>query len=227
MEADTSHSRRGKEASCGLDQSMMTIDQGIALVKMARKAIDARLSNKPIQPDTLELNSFDKTHGVFVSLFDLRAEKGLRGCVGDPLPKESLGRLVPQIAVEAAINDFRFRPVKADELRTHIVVEVNVLGPLESISGSEPFDYVHKVKVGRDGVMVEGIGMKGLLLPDVGVEEGFGSEEFLVHCCLKAGLSLDAWLTGEVRVSRFQTQTFTEEKPNGRVVERRVDPGKQ
>ena len=206
---------------------MMTIDQGVALVKMARKAIDARLSNKPIRPDTVELDSLNKNHGAFVSLFDLRANRGLRGCVGDPLPKESLGRLVPRIAVEAATNDFRFRPVKLDELRTHIVVEVNVLGPLESISGSEPLDYVHQVKVGRDGVMVEGIGMKGLLLPEVGVEEGFGSEKFLVHCCLKAGLSPDAWLTGEARISRFQTQTFTEEKPNGRVVKRRMDPGKQ
>ncbi|HZY93455.1 MAG TPA: TIGR00296 family protein [Candidatus Bathyarchaeia archaeon] len=161
------------------------------------------------------------------SLFDIRAQKGLRGCVGDPTPKESLDRLVPRIAVDAATNDFRFRPVKLDELRTHILVEVNVLGPLEPIVVSEPLDFVHEVKVGRDGVMVEGMGSKGLLLPEVGVEEGFDSEEFLVHCCLKAGLSPDAWLTREVRVSRFRTQTFTEEKPNGRVVERSMDPGKE
>ena len=206
---------------------MMTIDQGIALVKLARQAIDARLSNKSIQSNVVELNGLDSRHGIFVSLFDASVQRGLRGCIGDPLPKESLDRLIPRIAVEAATNDFRFRPVKLDELRTHILVEVNVLGPLEPISVSEPLDYLNEVKVGRDGVMVEGMGMKGLLLPEVGVEEGFGSEEFLVYCCLKAGLSPDAWLTDGVRVSRFQTQAFTEEKPNGPVVERRMDRRKQ
>ncbi|HZY93454.1 MAG TPA: hypothetical protein VFE98_01155 [Candidatus Bathyarchaeia archaeon] len=44
----------------------MTNDQGIALVKMARKAIDARLSNKSIQPDSLQLNGLNKNHGIYV-----------------------------------------------------------------------------------------------------------------------------------------------------------------
>jgi uncharacterized protein len=209
-----------------VDQPMMTIDQGINLVRMARNAIDDHLSDKSIQPDMIELNGLNKSHGVFVSLFDLESERRLRGCIGDPFPKESLGRLVPRIAIEAATNDFRFRPVRLDELRTRILVEVNVLGPLQVIKVSEPLDYVNKVKVGRDGVMVEAVGTKGLLLPEVGVEERFGSEEFLIHCCLKTGLSPDAWLTGEVRISTFRTQIFTEEKPNGRVVERHLDPGK-
>src|SRR5712664_3950494 len=78
------------------------------------------------------------------------------------------------------------------------------------------------IKVGRDGLFVEGFGTRGLLLPQVAVDEGFDEEEFLNECCLKAGLMPDAWVTGSVKVARFQGQIFSEEAPGGRVFERKL-----
>ena len=40
---------------------------------------------------------------------------------------------------------------------------------------------------------------------------GWDAEEFLGHCCLKAGLPPDAWM------EKFQAIVFEETKPNGEV----------
>ncbi len=116
--------------------------------------------------------------------------------------------------------DPRFSPVSLTEMKKRLIVEVTVLTQPEVMKVRRPLDYVDFVRVGIDGLVVEGMGSKGLLLPQVAVDERFDSEEFLSQCCLKAGLLPDAWLSGQVQVSRFQGQVFSEEKPGGRVFER-------
>ena len=64
--------------------------------------------------------------------------------------------------------------------------------------------------------------MRGLLLPQVAVDEGFDPEEFLSQCCLKAGMLPDAWLEGKIHVSRFEGQIFSEDKPGGIVSGRKL-----
>ena len=148
----------------------------------------------------------------------------LRGCIGIPFPTRSLIEQVRTAAVEAATTDFRFEPVSLEELQKRIVLEATVLSIIEPIWVKNPLDLRENILVGRDGLMIEGMGSHGLLLPQVAVDEGFDSEEFLSHCCLKAELPPDSWLTRDVRVSRFQGQVFAEEKPSGRVFERRLQP---
>ncbi|MFX0010338.1 MAG: AMMECR1 domain-containing protein, partial [Candidatus Hermodarchaeota archaeon] len=46
----------------------------------------------------------------------------------------------------------------------------------------------------HDGLIVEKRSSKGLLLPQVPVEWHWDVEEFLNNCCMKAGLTPDAWL---------------------------------
>ena len=162
--------------------------------------------------------------GVFVTLLDHANGGNLRGCIGIPFPTRSLLEQVRIVAVEAATTDFRFEPVGLEELQNRIVLEATVLSAIEPIWVKNPLDFRENILVGRDGLMVEGMGSHGLLLPQVAVDEGFDSEEFLSQCCLKADLPPDAWLTGDVRVSLFQGQVFAEEKPNGRVFERRLKP---
>ena len=79
------------------------------------------------------------------------------------------------------------------------------------------------VVVGRHGLIVDGYGQSGLLLPQVAVDEGFDEEDFVTNCCLKAGLPPDAWLSGGVKLSRFTGQIFSEEAPNGRTVNKSLD----
>jgi len=118
--------------------------------------------------------------------------------------------------------DPRFAAVRKDEFLQSITVEVTVLSPLEDIIVKSPLDLPLNIKVGRDGLFLDGFGTRGLLLPQVAVDEGFDEEEFLNECCLKAGLMPDAWVTGSVKVARFQGQIFSEDSPGGRVFERKL-----
>ena len=203
---------------------MLTVEEGTVLVKVARAAVEAHLSGKEFQSPDHTSSSLKEERGVFVTLLDHANGGNLRGCIGIPFPTRSLLEQVRIAAVEAATTDFRFDPVGLEELQKKIVLEVTVLSVMEPIWVKNPLDLRENVLVGRDGLMVEGMGSHGLLLPQVAVDEGFDSEEFLSQCCLKADLPPDAWLTGDVHVSRFQGQVFAEEKPNGRVFERRLKP---
>jgi len=201
---------------------MLTIAEGSVLVKTARAAVESHLSGTEPGSPVDASPRLKEERGVFVTLLDHVSGGNLRGCIGIPFPTRSLLEQVKVAAVEAATSDFRFDPVSLEELQKRIVFEATVLSTMEPIWVKNPLDLRENILVGRDGLMVEGMGSHGLLLPQVAVDEGFDSEEFLSQCCLKADLPPDAWLTGNVRVSRFQGQVFAEEKPSGRVFERRL-----
>jgi len=202
---------------------MLTIEEGEFIVKAARTAIHAHLSDTDFDPPAKVPLVLKEQKGVFVTLLDHSNGNGLRGCIGIPFPIRPLIEQVRIAAVEAATSDPRFEPIDLDELKNQIAVEATVLSAVEPIWVKNPLDLRENIVVGRDGVMVEGMGSHGLLLPQVAIDEGFDSEEFLSQCCLKADLPPDAWLTGRAHVSRFQAQVFAEERPNGQVFERRLN----
>ena len=199
----------------------MTATEGERLVKTARTAIEASLSKKSLDESADLTTSLKEERGVFVTLLE-HSNGGLKGCIGLPFPDRPLIEQVKTAAVEAATSDPRFNPVSLTQLKNRIVVEVTVISVMEPIWVKNPLDLRQNIIVGRDGLMIQSPSGHGLLLPQVAVDEGFDSEEFLSHCCMKADLPPDAWLTPGVRVSRFQGQVFCEETPNGRVFERRL-----
>jgi uncharacterized protein len=205
---------------------LLSIDDGKVLVDMARQAITDHLESK--KASSLKNRGFKliQPRGVFVTLTDSTKAGELRGCIGNPFPKTSLAEETAHCAIEAATMDPRFEPIGRDEFDRSIVVEVSVLTLPENIVVKNPLDLPLNLKIGRDGLLVSGGGSKGLLLPQVAVDEGFDEEEFLSQCCMKAGLTPDAWVTGKVRVARFQGQIFSEEKPHGAVFERKLDRDK-
>lgn len=202
---------------------MLSLEEGTLLVKTARAAIMNHLAGN-LANYAMEVSSeLRERRGVFVTLLDHSNANELRGCVGIPFPTAPLMEQVAIAAVEAATADPRFDPVNVAELKGQISLEATVLSSMEPIWVKNPLDLKENIVVGRDGLMVEGMGSHGLLLPQVAVDEGFDSEDFLSQCCLKAALPPDAWLTGNVRISRFQGQVFAEEKPEGPVIERRLN----
>jgi uncharacterized protein len=201
---------------------LLSTEDGKILVRTARQAIADHLDGKELGPTPNVSSELRAARGVFVTLFDKAKSRRLRGCIGNPFPKNSLLNETVRCAVGAATTDPRFVPVRKDEFLQSIAVEVTVLSPLESIVVKSPLDLPLNIKVGRDGLLVDGFGTRGLLLPQVAVDEGFDEEEFLNECCLKAGLMPDAWVTGSVKVARFQGQIFSEDEPGGRVFERKL-----
>ncbi len=200
---------------------MISLENGKILIQSARQAITEHLDGRKHNPTTSVGRELGEPHGVFVTLLEASKGGALRGCIGIPFPRASLLKETVQSAVDAATEDPRFEPVSRDELG-QLVIEVTVLSPIENIMVKDPRDLPLNIQVGRDGLFVDGMGSRGLLLPQVAVDENFDEEEFLNECCLKAGLIPDAWLTGRVRVARFQGQVFSEEQPGGKVFERKL-----
>jgi len=202
----------------------LTDDEGQYLVRLARETITTflRTKNMPKLPSDAPTKLNEKC-GVFVTLNIVSNGHELRGCIGFPMPDYPLVDATMQAAIEAATGDPRFPPVSLEELQK-IVVEVSVLTPPETLEVSNPGEYPKRIKVGRDGLIMERGIHKGLLLPQVAVEWDWNEEEFLSQCCLKAGLTPDAWLVRGTRISRFQAIVFKEEEPGGKT--RRQEPKK-
>jgi len=188
---------------------------GVFLVKTARMAVTEFLSNGNRMKLESELEEkFSFNSGVFVTLNN---PDGLRGCIGFPMPEKKLSHAIVEGAIAAATEDPRFPSVKTNELND-IVFEVTVLTPPIEIDVSDPTEYLEKIKVGRDGLIIRHSFSSGLLLPQVPVEYGWNVEEFLQHTCEKAGLARDTWKNESVKIEKFEGIIFKEETPNGAIV---------
>jgi len=188
---------------------------GVLLVKAARKAVTEFLSNgNRIKLESDLEKKFSFNSGVFVTLNN---PDGLRGCIGFPLPEKKLSYAIVDGAIAAATEDPRFSPVNRKEL-DDIVFEVTVLTPPVEIDVSDPMEYLEKIKVGRDGLIIRHSFSSGLLLPQVPVEYDWNVEEFLQHTCEKAGLARDTWKNESVKIEKFEGIIFKEETPNGVIV---------
>jgi uncharacterized protein (TIGR00296 family) len=199
-------------------QFQLTLEEGRFLVKLARRAVENYLKNGKIL--TLPANVSPKLKercGVFVTINKASQEKKeLRGCIGFPYPTTLLVQAVIESAISSATQDPRFPPLSLDELN-HVVFEVSVLTPPQPVDVQNPKEYCSKIKIGRDGLIVERSFCKGLLLPQVPVEWKWDEETFLCQCCIKAGLPPDSWLLDETKVYTFQAIIFEEKSPNGNV----------
>lgn len=162
---------------------------------------------------------FRERRGVFVTWLDHPGRR-LRGCIGFPQPVLALAEGLQEAAVSAALDDPRFPPVTAGELRA-LVAEVSLLGPFEPVA---PRDRPGGVEVGRHGLEIESGLARGLLLPQVAPEQGWDREAFLDGACEKAGLPSGAWRSPKVTVYRFEAEVFRELSPGGEVVPAPPEP---
>jgi len=156
------------------------------LLGLARRAVETFVrSGKVLEYETKDPNLL-AARGAFVTL---KKSGGLRGCIGFIEPVFPLARAVIQAAVYAATEDPRFPAVGEKELG-ELEYEISVLTPLRRILDPK------EVRVGTHGLVVAQGGRRGLLLPQVPVEEGWDRETFLRQACYKAGLPETAWQAG-------------------------------
>ena len=197
----------------------LTLEEGAWLVRLARQSITEYLESgrlTPVPSDT-ETRLLQRC-GTFVTLNMIRGDREeLRGCIGYPTPDLPLTEAVIDAAVSAATRDPRFPPLEKGELN-RIVVEVSILTPPSIIKVRNPQEYPKELQIGRDGLIVEQGYFKGLLLPQVPVEWGWDCEEFLGHCCMKAGLPPEAWILPDTRIYKFHCIIAKELTPNGEII---------
>lgn len=174
-------------------------DEKVDLLRMARAAVAAFVESREVVEDTSGKPKFREPRGVFVTL---TKDGDLRGCIGFIEPVAPLGQSVIRTAVYAATEDPRFPPVQPAELRD-IKFEISVLTPVREISDPR------EVTVGRHGLIIARDGLKGVLLPQVPVENKWDRETFLEQASLKAGLPRDAWRLG-AKLYVFEAIVFHE-----------------
>ena len=192
---------------------------GQILVKTARMVVTDYLKNG----SKTELgNKFQEdcsfNSGVFVTLNN---PLGLRGCIGYPLPDKKLFNALKEAAISAATEDPRFPPVKFEELDS-ITFEVTILTPPTKIEVSNSQEYLSKIKIGQDGLIVKSGYNSGLLLPQVPVEYGWNEKEFLEYTCEKAGLPKEYWQKKDVEILKFEGIVFKEKDPNGEIIQEKL-----
>jgi len=193
----------------------LSLDEGQLLIRVARQAVSARLENMrlamPQTTDTLKRKS-----GVFVTI-NRAHPRELRGCIGFPYPTLPLLEATIRAAISSATEDPRFESVSLREFQENIVLEVTVLTPPETLRFDDRRKIPTLITVGRHGLIVEGHGTSGLLLPQVAVEWNWDSTDFLSNCCIKAGLPPDYWLLDGTTIKVFEGEIFEEIKPGGEV----------
>ena len=159
-------------------------------LKHGRKAIE-----EPDSPELLE------RRGVFVTL---HSHGDLRGCIGVPEPVSPLFQATQECALSAARADPRFPPMTAIEL-PDLQIEISVLSPLEVV------EEIDSIVIGVHGLLLNHLGRRGLLLPQVAVERGWDRLQFLEQLCRKAHLPTTAWKEG-AKIQRFSAFVFSEKR---------------
>lgn len=210
---------------------MAARSEGVAAVRLARQALETCIDwdgerDPAFVAEEEELPaSFEEKRGLFVTLLD-HPTSDLRGCIGFTDPIFRLREGIPRAALYAAKEDPRFPPLVRSEL-ARIRVEVSLLTRPTPLVPRRPMDLLQLVQVGRDGLTVAEGEMKGVLLPQVPVDEGWDVETFLSQTCRKAGLPLAAWRRPGPRFWSFRSTIFAEETPRGPIVEHTLAPPPQ
>lgn len=179
------------------------------ILDLARKAVETFITNKKKIPLPEKYpKELDEKRGIFVTIYKMNRVKELRGCIGIPYPEMPLIQGIIEAAVSAC-QDTRFSPLKKDEIK-NLKLEISVLTEPELVEVKDPREYLKKIKIGRDGLIIKKGVMSGLLLPQVPFEQGWGVEEYLENLCYKAGLLADSWLDRSVKIYRFEAKIIKE-----------------
>ena len=183
------------------DKEFLTQEEKNNLLIIARKSIEYYLQKKTI-PTIKDLNvkvsdNMKNIMGGFVSLYK---NGQLRGCIGEILPTRPIYQVVIIQAVNAAVNDYRFPPVKIDEIN-EIKIEISALTPPKKV------DSYKDIVIGRDGMTISKKGHRAVFLPQVAPKQGWNIETTLKYLSIKAGLPTDGWKSGAV-FTVFQAIVF-------------------
>jgi len=184
------------------DYDQLTKAAGRTLLRVAREALRSEVGNAPFEPPEIPYE-LERPGGAFVTL---KREEQLRGCIGALENTLPIWQTVEKSARQAATIDYRFDPVRPEEL-PQIRIEVSVISPLERVP--EPRNS-SSITIGQDGLCIRYKQHSGVLLPQVAADRAWSAEEFLEHVCLKADLKPDCWQRPEAELFRFTAVVFDE-----------------
>jgi uncharacterized protein (TIGR00296 family) len=195
---------------------MLSLSEGKILVKLAREVVERKFKLGKFYVKKID-KKFEEKKGVFVTL-ETFPEKELRGCIGFINPIYPLYEAVQRASYASAFEDFRFLPLREEELKK-IVFKVSILTEPELIKVKSPEEYKQKIELGKDGLILVYGSNQGVFLPEVPIEANWNVDEYLENLCFKAGLTPDVIHEKEAKIFKFQTQVFAEKEPEGEIIE--------
>lgn len=183
-----------------INLSMLSEEEKYFLLSLARRTIESLVQGQTPGEEEFFSADLGKNTGVFVTL---SINGNLRGCIGYVEGIHPLQNAVSEMAAAAAFEDPRFSRITADEL-PYLKIEISVLSPLVLIES------IDEIEIGKHGLIIERGINKGLLLPQVAVENNWDREKFLEFTCLKAGLVASDWKKKDTKLHIFSAEIFSE-----------------
>ena len=187
--------------------ALLSSDERSYLLGLARHAIEATVYKKAapsLERQTLS-TQLRQPGACFVTL---TRQGELRGCIGALEAYQPLVDDVIEHAIAAATQDYRFPPVRPDEL-DGIEIEVSRLTKPVELSYESPQDLVGKLRPGVDGVILRDGRSKATFLPQVW-EKLPDPQDFLDHLCSKMGALPGLWRQRKLLVQVYQVEEFHE-----------------
>jgi AmmeMemoRadiSam system protein A len=180
-----------KEHRSGEWTPALTDAEKETLFAIATDTLDwcTRADRKSFDFSKYQLTDKLKTRTATFVTLKVKANDDLRGCIGSLEPHEALYMSVHNNAVNAALNDTRFEPVRNSELAS-LDVHVSILSPIVDIASIDGF------KLGEHGIILGKMGRRAVFLPEVAIEQKWNKEQTLSYLSRKAGLPSDAWKQG-------------------------------
>lgn len=170
----------------------LTDQEKNTLLNLSRNTLGElfNINIKTLNNSDLEItSSLSKQCGVFVSIYN---HHELRGCIGQFNSTLPLYKLIEQVTLSSALNDYRFQPLKMEELK-NLTIEISVLTPLERINS------IDELELGKHGIYIKKGLQSGTFLPQVANKTGWSKTEFVANCSKnKAGLGWDGWRDAEL-----------------------------
>jgi uncharacterized protein len=185
----------------------LTPEERKYLLGLARQSITRAVNDQPLPPiDSTSLTPLLKENGA--SFVTLTEDGDLRGCIGALVPSQPLVEDVQYHAVAAALQDYRFPPVRPDELSV-ISIEISRLTLPQVLKYENPHDLLTLLRPKIDGVILKDGHRQATFLPQVW-DQLPQPRAFLAHLCQKMGASSDLWERRLLEVSIYQVEEFHE-----------------
>jgi AmmeMemoRadiSam system protein A len=177
------------------------------LLQLARQALEAAVCGMP--DPLIDLDSLPpRLQQPGASFVTLTRMGQLRGCIGSLEPIAPLAVDVCRHAVDAALQDYRFPPVKQYELG-EIEIEISRLTLPRLLEYECAEELLMKLQPGRDGVVLKDGPYRATFLPQVW-EKLPDCSDFLDHLCDKMGAPHNLWRFKKLEVQTYQIEEFRE-----------------
>ena len=181
-------------------------EKGI-LLKLARMSLQAAVQGEKLP--ALDLKKMPEILQKKGSSFVTLTYKGeLRGCIGSLEPYLPLAEDVREHAIAAAMQDYRFPPVRTEEL-DDIRIEISRLTLPTELEYRDSDDLMKRLRPGVDGVILRDGAHRATFLPQVW-EKLPDPAVFLGYLCQKMGATADLWRWKKIQVLIYQVEEFHE-----------------